>query len=241
MSKIVKRGSSNKDEKEFDDKSIEKLYKAGGDLYYLLSHGYNVKSASTFVGNHYLLSERQRLALARAVSPKYDIDVIRVKEVTDELVERSVVNIDGFNTIITLEVALSGSVLLKCMDGTIRDLAGLRGTYSLIDKTDLAIKMIGDMLEKNNVAKANFYLDAPVSNSGRLKQRILELLSEFSFEVQVENINDVDRVLQTLDNVITSDAIILDKCKSWINLNRKIIESNVNDYHYVDFSKLTIC
>lgn len=239
MSKVIKRGSSNNDEKEFGDKSIEKLYKAGSDLYYLLSQGYNVKSASTFVGNHYLLSERQRLALARAVSSKYDIDVRRVKEVTDELVEQSVVNIDGFNTIITLEVALSGSVLLKCMDGTIRDLAGLRGTYSLIDKTDSAIKMIGQMLEKNKVAKANFYLDAPVSNSGRLKQRILELLSEFSFEVQVENINDVDRVLQTLDNVITSDAIILDKCKSWINLNRKIIESNANDY--INFSKLTIC
>jgi hypothetical protein len=61
-------------------------------------------------------------------------------------------------------------------------------------------------------------------------------LNEFSFDVQVENINNVDAILETLDNVITSDAIILDKCKSWINLNKKIIESNIYDYTYVNFS-----
>lgn len=125
------------------------------------------------------------------------------------------------------------------MDGTIRDLAGLRGTYRLIDKTQIAIMLIGEMLEKNKVGKAIFYLDAPVSNSGKLKERILELLNEFSFEVRVENINNVDANLEISDNVITSDAIILDKCKSWINLNKKIIESNIGNYSYIDFSLLT--
>ena len=96
-----------------------------------------------------------------------------------------------------------------------------------------------EILEKNKVGKVTFYLDAPVSNSGKLKERILELLNEFSFDVQVENINNVDTILETLDNVITSDAIILDKCKSWINLNKKIIESNMCNYSYIDFSLLT--
>ena len=96
--------------------------------------------------------------------------------------------------------------------------------------------MIGRSLEKNNVDKAVFYLDASVSNSGRLKQRIVELLNQFCFEVQVEVINNVDAVLEKLDNVITSDAIILDKCVSWINLNRRIIEENMCDYPYIDFS-----
>lgn len=54
-----------------------------------------------------------------------------------------------------------------------------------------------------------------------MKERILELLNEFSFEVEVETINNVDANLEIADNVITSDAIILDKCKSWINLNKK--------------------
>ena len=124
------------------------------------------------------------------------------------------------------------------MDGTIRDLAALRGTYRLIDKTDTAIMLIGKALEKSKISQAVFYLDAPVSNSGRLKQRIVDLLSGLTFDVQVEVINQVDSVLEKLDNVITSDAIILDKCFSWINLNASIMEELNKDYPYVDFSVL---
>lgn len=240
MCKIIKRGYSPNDEKEFSRESVQKLYKAGHDLYYLLNQGYHIKEASVFVGNHYLLSKRQRQALVRAITSEKKFKKRRDKETKDNL-EGSIVNIDGFNTIITLEVALSDSLLLKCMDGTIRDLAALRSTYRLIDKTQLAIILIGEMLEKNKVGKAIFYLDAPVSNSGKLKERILELLKEFSFDVQVENINNVDAILEKLDNVITSDAIILDKCKSWINLNKKIIESNIGEYMYIDFSLLIDC
>ncbi len=39
------------------------------------------------------------------------------------------------------------------MDGTIRDLAGLRGTYKLIDKTEIAIMMIGETLKKYKIGK----------------------------------------------------------------------------------------
>ena len=235
MDKIVKRGYSPNDQKEFGSEFIDTLLKAGRDLRYLLNQGYKIKGASTFVGNHYILSERQRLALVRAISSDESIKMRTSKEVKS-IPPGSVVNIDGFNTIITLEVGLSNSLLLKSMDGTIRDLAALRGTYRLIDKTDTAIMLIGKTLERNEVDKAVFYLDAPVSNSGRLKQRIVELLNPFTFEVQVEVINNVDAVLEKLDNVITSDAIILDKCVSWINLNGKIMEEINKDYPYIDFS-----
>lgn len=237
MSATVKRGYSPNDQEEFGSGSLEKLLKAGRDLQYLLNQGYHIKGASVFVGNHYLLSERQRLALARAVSSEESIRLRENREVKD-IPAGSTVNIDGFNTIITLEVALSNSLLLKCMDGTVRDLAALRGTYRLIDKTDTAIVMIGNILEKSRVDKAVFYLDAPVSNSGRLKQRIIELLNRFTFEVQVEVIHNVDAVLEKLDYVITGDAIILDRCGSWINLNEKIIGEMTENYPYVDFSVL---
>jgi hypothetical protein len=56
--------------------------------------------------------------------------------------------IDGFNTFITLEVALSGSLVLQCADGTLRDLAGLHGSFRIVDKTvaavDLVLKALGD-------------------------------------------------------------------------------------------------
>lgn len=53
----------------------------------------------------------------------------------------SEVYIDCFNTVISLEIAFSDSTLLLCMDGTIRDLAGLRGTYRLIDKDVLSYRI----------------------------------------------------------------------------------------------------
>ena len=56
--------------------------------------------------------------------------------------------IDGFNTIITLEVMLSEGILFECMDDTIRDLAALRGTYRLIPETSKAVLMLFQTLQK---------------------------------------------------------------------------------------------
>ncbi len=236
MSKITRRGYVSTDEKEFRNRSLSKLYKASEDLFYLLNRGYKIKGASTFVGNHYLLSERQRLALVRGIS-KYD-DVIKRKdkEITN-LSNIEVVHIDGFNTIITLEVALSNSLIIKSMDETIRDLAGLRGTYSIIDKTEIAIKLIGEFLLEHKIKKVIFYLDKPVSNSGRLKMKILEMFEGSELQIEVENIDNVDSILQSKENVVSSDAIILDNCISWINLNRNIIEEKISNENYIDFGK----
>jgi len=232
MGKIVRRGYVPYDKRDFSEKAMASIRAAADDIYYLLNRGYNMKSASVFVGNHYMLSERQRLALARMVSSEEQLG-LRAKKCKTVLGDGEVVFIDGFNTIITLEIVLSGTTLLKCMDGTVRDLAGLRGTYSLIDKTPEAIHLAGKALSKMNISKAVFYMDAPVSNTGRLAACIHQELSGYGFEVGTEVINNVDSVLSGLDNVITGDAIILDKCISWINLVRGIIDTEFPGYTYV--------
>lgn len=56
MHTTVKRGSSPNDGKEFGGQAIAKLHRAGKDLQYLFNQGYHIKGASTFVGNHYLLT-----------------------------------------------------------------------------------------------------------------------------------------------------------------------------------------
>lgn len=239
MSKTTKRGYVSADEKEFKGDNLNKLYRASEDLLYLLNRGYKIKGASTFVGNHYLLSERQRLALVRGISKNDDIKIRKDKEVND-FSDAKVIHIDGFNTIITLEVTLSNSLIIKSMDETIRDLAGLRGTYSVIDKTEIAIKLIGDFLLEHKIEKTIFYLDKPVSNSGRLKIKILDIFKDTELQIEVENIDNVDSVLKSKENVVTSDAIILDNCISWINLNKYIIEEKIPNSNCIDFSKLNI-
>ena len=206
----VKRGYVPKDTIEFGPKAAAKLNAAAQELAFLLDRGYDTKSTSTFVGNHHLLSERQRLALARITSPRAALEERerkRLREAPEALV------LDGFNTIITLEVALSGSLLLEGMDGTIRDLAGLRGSYRIVDKTVQAVELLLARLEALGVKEALFYL--------------LDKAAERSVQVQVELHPSVDGVLSRLENVVTTDAIILDKCGSWYNLNRGIIEEAI--------------
>lgn len=224
--KSVRRGYVPEDEKQFTGAALALLKEASAEVQYLLDHSYPVKPTTTFVGNHYMFSERQRLSLARSVSPTEQIHLRRTKELlstagTDKLPD--MVYIDGFNTIITLEVALSGSPVFLCMDGTIRDLAGLRGTYRIIDKTVQAVNLLLQKLDQLHVKSACMYLDAPVSNSGRLKSLILEESEKYEINVVVEVINDVDRVLEKCGGVISADAIILDHCESWLNLMPEIL------------------
>lgn len=116
MSRISNRGYVPSDLKEFSGAALLQLQSASKDLYYLLNKHYKIKGASTFIGNHYMFSERQRLAMVRTVSSYADLEVRK---------------------------------------------------------------------------------------------------------------NDVDRLLETLHGVISSDAIILNKCQSWINLNRSILENKI--------------
>lgn len=218
----VRRGYEPKDAIEFGDKFTERLNRAAQELRFLLDRGYDIKSVSTFVGNHYLFSERQRLALARMVSPERALQIRKQKELSEPPVS---LVLDGFNTIITLEVALSGSLLLQGQDGTIRDLAGLRGTYRIVDKTLLAVELLLRFLDNAGVQDALFYLDQPVSNSGRLRELLLRYAASYAVNVQVALHPQVDQQLKAYDHVVTSDAIILDQCRSWYNLNRRLIEA----------------
>ncbi len=223
MSKTVKRGYVPSDTKEFYGASVANLYEAAKDLQYLLDRGYRIKAASVMIGNHYMFSERQRLALVRAVSTLAQTKARKQKEITGSLAGKTV-HIDGLNSIITTEVALSDTVLCKGMDGCIRDLAALRGSYRVIDKTEQAVRLLGAYLTEKEAEKAIFYLDAPVSNSGRLKGLILEWLSDLPVTIEAKVIHAVDSTLETMDCVMTADAIILDQCKSWVNATAWILE-----------------
>ena len=191
---------------------------ASRQVAFLLNEGYDLKSASAFVGNHFLLSERQRLAITRSLATDKQLKQRKNKQKVTESLAGQEVWIDGFNTVITAEVMLSDSILLLGMDGCIRDLAALRGTYRIIPETSEAIRMIFGTLQTMEIQKANILLDEPVSNSGRLKALIAKIGEEFTFEIDIHVLKDVDRTLYQKKNVVSSDSIILDHCESWINL-----------------------
>ncbi|MBR6384672.1 MAG: DUF434 domain-containing protein [Ruminococcus sp.] len=232
MSQNAKRGFMPTDERDFSEKALPKLRKAAEEVYYLLNRGYPVTPVTRFIGDHYQLSERQRLSLARTVSPKENIISRKSREVKN--ISGRTIYIDGFNVIIGLEIAFSDSMLFGCMDGTVRDLAGLHGTYRLIPQTDSAVKALLSAMEKLEIQKAVIYLDKPVSNSGRLKQRIYEFAENIGFELDVQTENPVDAILKTKPLIASADAIILDECNEWFNLAKYIIDTQTGDYPYIN-------
>ena len=233
----AKRGYTPEDERNFSPDAVERMRIASRHIQYLINEGYDLKQATVFVGNHFLLSERQRLAIMRSVAKDQDLAERKSKQLSLSELKGKEVWIDGFNTVITLEVLLSDSLLFTCMDGTIRDLAALRGTYRLIPETTEAVRLMFDILQEASVGKVNILLDEPVSNSGRLKSLIAEtaeskysssLIAETaeqnkSFDLDIRILRDVDRTLYGKEGVITSDSIILDHCTSWFNLTSECL------------------
>jgi hypothetical protein len=233
--RTARRGVDPEDERWFSKEALIKLHSAYEEVYYLLNRGYKINSVTDLVGGHYQFSVRQRTALVRAISAEEQLRIRKEKQLQLSQAREQCIHIDGFNLIITLEVALSEGVLILGNDETLRDLAGLRGTYSVIDKTVVAIELIGKLLKNLEPEAASFYLDAPVSNSGRLRGKILEQASSWNFPVEVELVPNADPVLSKMNNVVTSDSVILDECSSWFNFSREIVTRYIDKPHIVDF------
>jgi hypothetical protein len=233
----TKRGFDPEDPKWFSKEAVKHLRIAQAEIQWLLDRGYKEGPVIDFIGGHYQLSSRQRIALKRSVSStsKYEKKISTKLPLTQARDGR--LNIDGFNLIIALEVALSGSILVFGRDGVPRDLAGLRGSYKIIEQTDQALELIGKVFHQLFVPEVKFFLDSPVSNSGRLKNRILEHAKNWGMPVEIELLPNVDTVLSTMERVVTGDSIILGNCKSWFNLSREIIENAITDAWIVNFEE----
>lgn len=219
----VRRGWDPDDPRRFNEKEIEKLSLCAYEAAFLMERGYPAQSAVTFTSNHRLLTARQRNALGRMTAPPSRLRLRKSRELA-ALEPGCTVSIDTFNAVILMETALSNSMVLRCMDGCIRDLSGLSGTYRIIDVTDPAIDMILKKLIALGAGKAVFYLDSPVSNSGRLKTHIAERAEALHFPIDLIMVHNADRSLMELDHVITADSEIIENCRSWFNLYPYLID-----------------
>lgn len=230
--KSIRRGYVDKDEELFGGSQRAKILSAANDARWLMNRGYSAESAITFTSNHYLLTSRQRMAIFRSILNDEDKTTRLKKEILKPGTE---VLIDGLNIIITLETALSHSLVLRGDDGVLRDVAGLHGTYRIIDKTAKTIELILQTLSNLDVRNATFILDKPVSNSGSLKQLILEISRNFNLEVVAELDMNPDQIFVDKENVISSDGPVILKSSSWFNLNSMIVRDMIPDTWVFNF------
>ena len=151
-----------------------------------------------------------------------------------ELKNKSI-SIDGFNLLILTESILSGGYILKSRDGVYRDMCSVHSTYKPVEKTEISIKLIGRVLNELEVGATNWYLDRPVSNSGKLKSLLLKFSIENNLQWDVSLAFAPDKILAGKEDVIiTSDGWILDNVKQWFNLPEYIIKNYVEEVNIVE-------
>jgi hypothetical protein len=222
------RGAGPEDARLFGPEALPTLRLAAEEIAWLLDRGYAPQAVERLVGDRHQLVERQRIALRRGACSMAQYRQRAARELEPEDVARKTLAIDGFNLIITMEVALSGGPLFTTLDGTVRDLAGLRGSYAPTAVTDEALRRIGAALDALRAKGARFLLDEPVARSGELRGRILEAAKAWKAKATVERVPDADAALRGADLVVSADGAVLDASRSWVNLVGPIVEKVPN-------------
>ena len=214
------RGKNTGDDTLFgSEKQISKLRLAVEDMQYLLSREYPEKAASDLVGNRYRLKTRQIQALRGASASIQQLDNRQLKHVDISDLKDQTVYLDGFNVLILMESLLSEAYIFEGLDGCIRDLSGVHGTYKRVNQTQRAIELVAAFYQKNHIQKLVWIFDKPVSNSGRIKQIVLEFAEQKGLHWEADLEFNPDKFLaESSDIIISSDAWILDHCKGWFNL-----------------------
>ncbi|MGD2095481.1 MAG: DUF434 domain-containing protein [Phycisphaerales bacterium] len=235
--KRTHRGPHPDDEKLFAPGVVPKLRSALSDFSLLLTMGYADKGALKLVGDKFLLTQRQRLAVMRSACSDQQLESRKKRCVSlDNLKDQSIA-IDGYNVLITVEAAMSGGIIFRGRDGCFRDLASIHGTYRKVDETIPAIQLIGKFIQDTGIARALWLLDRPVSNSGRLKKLIGELAKENDWNWEIELVLNPDAELKKTDAfVASSDSVVLDECRKWVNLAAEIIGEKLPSSRVIDLS-----
>lgn len=198
---------------------------AAEDLFFLLTRNYAENGAVKLVGDRYNLRSRQRYALQRIVVPGDIIREIRSCQLSEHDIKGKHIAVDGFNLLILGEVLCSDGFIFQCFDGTYRDIASIHGSYRRVEETPDAIISIGKVIEKYVPSSVIWYLDSPVSNSGRLKGRLEEIAAYMGWVWDVQLVHDADQVLISAKDavVLSSDRHVLQQCSQWFNFSSAFI------------------
>ena len=233
------RGAHPEDPALFGPDWHAALRQAVDDLSWLLSRGYASASALKVVGDRFNLSARQRTAVMRCAAADEAVASRKSREVSLVAALPGRILVDGYNVLTTVEAALAGGVVIVGRDGCWRDMASMHGTWRRVEETPVALEHIGRTLHRTDAAgrEVVWYLDSPVSNSGRLKAVIEDVARVNAWPWRVELVFDPDKVLVAAraELVVTADSVILDGCGPWLSLARAVV-SELPDVWLVDLS-----
>ncbi|MES2706344.1 MAG: DUF434 domain-containing protein [Verrucomicrobiota bacterium] len=234
------RGLHPQDAELFSAPHLPALRTATEELSWLLGRGYAPLSSLKLVGDRHALRERQRDLVSRAACTDAQRLSRRATRLSPDAVRGADLFIDGFNLLITLEAALGGGLVFKARDGALRDLASVHGTYRAVEETDPALLLAGETLAEYGPASVTWLFDQPVSNSGRLVQRVRGLAETRGWPWEVRLSRNPDQDLMALPAggiAVTTDSLILDHAPGgWLPLSELILSRLPPIFIHLDLS-----
>ncbi len=180
----------------------------------LLEEGFPQKAILKLVGDRYRLSSVERTMLYRGVSTDNNSSFRKAKLALVKNIKNNSLHIDTYNVLITIGSYLNGSLVFIGSDNFLRDAAEIHGKAFRNEFFYRAIVMIFDYLKIHKVSETHFYLDSPVSNSGKLSSKINECIIINKISGSAQTVNSPDFVLKEIREGIisTSDSNIIDNC-----------------------------
>jgi hypothetical protein len=231
----VQRGPHPQDRSSFAPRELPRLRAAEQDLSWLLSRGYPPKAAAALVGDRHQLRLRQRKAVQRVAAAPDDAAQRRRCRVPISALQTEPLLVDGYNVLLTVEAALSGGLLLRGRDGAMRDLTAMSHHYRRVATTRDALRHLGQFCTRHRCKAWAWYFDRPVSNSGRLRVLVQELVSQHGWPWEVHLVASPDRVLSESGGIVaTADSAVLDRCERCYNLANEVVAEEVPQAWIVD-------
>ena len=208
---------------------------AARDYYYLLDSGYPQKSVLKLVSDKFALNRYQRILLYRGITSSSAVDR-RHSKITREL-KNSVLHIDTYNVLYTISNYILGRTVFVSNDGFLRDTGEVFRKLSAEKLFNQVIRMVFDYLTTQHLDTIRFFIDSPVSFSGKLAAFLNDTINNYSLKGEATTVKSPDHALKQIKKgvIATSDSAIMDQTGGMItDLPRQII----SNYYQPDFIDL---
>lgn len=210
------------------------------DAFWMLERGYRREIVRDIVGDKYNLDKRLRSLIYRCVHTSEWISMIKNKFVEPSRLRGRCLAVDFLNVLGTVLSAMSGGLLVKSLDGFVRDLSELHA--SILKQRD-AYKATTIILRETaslSPSMVIFLLEANVSYSGEFSEFIRKELERFQINGTALTSRSVDSELVKTGHVVaTSDAPVMARVNKLIDLARLALLSIKNtNYCLIDLQKL---
>ncbi|MFZ5860154.1 MAG: DUF434 domain-containing protein [Spirochaetota bacterium] len=219
-------GGPRAPETDFDDAFAA----AARDYRMLLDKEYPVDASLKLVGDRYRLSHNGRMMLYRGILPR-SASQINLAKLVHASWEGAELGIDGYNVLFTLTNYLHGHPMFIATDGFLRDVGGAHGRIADHRGFERMAEVVAEMLSQLNLSKVTFFLDAPVSSSGKQAAFLREAFARCAVNAEVRLENGVDHFLACWEGelIATADSAIIARTSAHVfDLARYILERQFN-------------